>query len=143
MGLLGARVLLPWALHSPGKSLLQGSVALSSKYNFRFAALSILTWKIQLLWPWACQGGAPRDHEDALWDKADILLLLRGREAVLAKWAEWVLILALCAVIPPIMGFPGGSAGKESACDAGDLGLIPGLGRCPEKQTATHSNILT
>ena len=27
------------------------------------------------------------------------------------------------------MGFPGGSAGKESTCNAGDLGLIPGLGR--------------
>ena len=26
-------------------------------------------------------------------------------------------------------GFPCGSAGKESACNAGDLGLIPGLGR--------------
>ena len=26
-------------------------------------------------------------------------------------------------------GFPGGSAGKESACSAGDLGSIPGLGR--------------
>ena len=31
------------------------------------------------------------------------------------------------------MGFPGGSAGKESACDVGDLGLIPGLGRSPEE----------
>ena len=27
------------------------------------------------------------------------------------------------------MGFPGGSAGKESSCKAGDLGSIPGLGR--------------
>ena len=27
--------------------------------------------------------------------------------------------------------FPGGSDGKESACNAGDLGLIPGLGRSP------------
>ena len=27
--------------------------------------------------------------------------------------------------------FPGGSAGKESACNAGDLGSIPGLGRSP------------
>ena len=27
------------------------------------------------------------------------------------------------------MGFPGGSVGKESASNAGDLGLIPGLGR--------------
>ena len=26
-------------------------------------------------------------------------------------------------------GFPCGSAGKESACNVGDLGLIPGLGR--------------
>ena len=30
-----------------------------------------------------------------------------------------------------MMGFPGGSAGKESACNAGDLGSIPGLGRSP------------
>ena len=29
------------------------------------------------------------------------------------------------------MGFPGGSDGKESTCNAGDLGLIPGLGRSP------------
>ena len=28
-------------------------------------------------------------------------------------------------------GFPGGSNGKESACNAGDLGSIPGLGRFP------------
>jgi len=27
--------------------------------------------------------------------------------------------------------FPGGSDGKESACNAGDLSLIPGLGRSP------------
>ena len=29
--------------------------------------------------------------------------------------------------------FPRSSAGKESACNAGDPGLIPGLGRCPEE----------
>ena len=29
------------------------------------------------------------------------------------------------------VGFPGGSAGKESACNAGALGLSPGLGRLP------------
>ena len=27
------------------------------------------------------------------------------------------------------IGFPGGRAGKASACNVGDLGLIPGLGR--------------
>ena len=29
------------------------------------------------------------------------------------------------------VGFPGGSEGKESACNVGDLGLIPGLGKPP------------
>ena len=29
--------------------------------------------------------------------------------------------------------FPGGSDGKESACNAGDPGLIPGIGRSPEE----------
>ena len=32
---------------------------------------------------------------------------------------------------PVFLGFPHGSAGKESTCNAGDLGLIPGLGRSP------------
>ena len=33
------------------------------------------------------------------------------------------------------LGFPGGSAGKESTCNAGDLGSIPGLGRFPGEGT--------
>ena len=32
------------------------------------------------------------------------------------------------------LGFPGGSAGKESTCNAGDLGLIPGWGRSPGEE---------
>jgi len=31
------------------------------------------------------------------------------------------------------LGFPCGSAGKESTCNVGDLGLIPGLRRSPGK----------
>ena len=38
--------------------------------------------------------------------------------------------------------FPDGSAGKESACNAGDPGLIPGLGRSPGQGYATYSSIL-
>ena len=34
---------------------------------------------------------------------------------------------------PVFLGFPCGSAGKESACNAGDLGSISGLGRYPEE----------
>ena len=32
-----------------------------------------------------------------------------------------------------ILGFPGSTAGKESAYNAGDLGSIPGLGRSPRE----------
>ena len=39
------------------------------------------------------------------------------------------------------MGFPCGSAGKEFACNAGDLGLIPGLGRSPG-EGKSYSSIL-
>ena len=47
---------------------------------------------------------------------------------------SWRLLPACLSVFPLPMqftGFPGGSAGKESTCNAGDLGSIPGLGRYP------------
>ena len=40
----------------------------------------------------------------------------------------WIYYLTRCITL---MGFPDSSAGKESACNAEDLGLIPGLGRSP------------
>ena len=45
---------------------------------------------------------------------------------------------------PVFVGFPCGSAGIESTCNVGDLGLIPGLGRSPGegKGYPTHSSIL-
>ena len=41
---------------------------------------------------------------------------------------------------PVFLGFPGGSAGKESTCNAGDLSSVSGLGR--GHSMATHSSIL-
>ena len=41
------------------------------------------------------------------------------------------------------MGFPGGSLEKNLLAKAGDSSLIPGLGRSPEEEMATHSSILT
>ena len=35
-----------------------------------------------------------------------------------------------------LLGFPCGSAGKESTCNAGGLGLIPGLGRSPGEENS-------
>ena len=44
----------------------------------------------------------------------------------------WPLDYLLGEKYKPLFGdFPGDSAGKESACNAGDLGSIPGLGRSP------------
>ena len=40
------------------------------------------------------------------------------------------------------LGFLGGSDSKDSDCNAGDLGSIPGLGRSLEEGMATHSGIL-
>ena len=39
-------------------------------------------------------------------------------------------------------GFPGGSEGKVSACNVGDPGLIPGSGRSPDEEMATHPSVL-
>ena len=39
--------------------------------------------------------------------------------------------ITIVNVFAPNWGFPCGSDGKESVCNVGDLGLIPGLGRSP------------
>ena len=47
--------------------------------------------------------------------------------------ANFLFSAILIYILPSalLVGFPGGSASKESTCNAGDLGLIPGLGRFP------------
>jgi len=41
-----------------------------------------------------------------------------------------------------LRGFSGGSDDKESACDAGDLGLIPGLKKSPGGGHGNPSSVL-
>ena len=44
---------------------------------------------------------------------------------------------------PPLStGLPRWLSSKESTCAAGDMGLIPGLGRPLKKEMATHSSVL-
>ena len=43
-------------------------------------------------------------------------------------------LLVLESIFLSSMDFPGGSDGKESACNAGDLGLILGSGRSPREE---------
>ena len=40
------------------------------------------------------------------------------------------------------VGLPGGSDGKESACNAGDPGSVPGWGRSSGVGNVTHSSVL-
>ena len=46
-------------------------------------------------------------------------------------WLDTIISCKLLISGQNILGFPCGSAGKESAYNAGDLGSIPGLGRSP------------
>ena len=47
------------------------------------------------------------------------------------SWVRKILWRRNRLPFPVFLGFPGGPAGKKSACNAGDLGSVPGLGRSP------------
>ena len=47
------------------------------------------------------------------------------------SWVRMILWRKDRVPTPVFLGFPSGSDGKESACNVGDLGLIPRLGRSP------------
>ena len=49
-------------------------------------------------------------------------MAFRNCSMIIQSKITWIYIYAK-------MGFPGGSDGKESVCNMGDLGTIPGLGR--------------
>ena len=52
---------------------------------------------------------------------------------------SWIIQLWTLTIDSSIKGFPGGSDGKESSCNVGDLSSIPGLGRSPGEG---HGNTL-
>ena len=57
-----------------------------------------------------------------------IFILKKSSQAISFRLQRLVLFKILLA---PPWGFPWGSDGKESTCNAGDLGLLPGWGRSP------------
>ena len=65
----------------------------------------------------------PAMHETLVWFLEDLLPLIPGRSVRKICWRRDRL------PIPVFLVFPGDSAGKESTCNVGDLGSIPGLGR--------------
>ena len=62
-------------------------------------------------------------------ESTEKLLLLSASEFLKFTTLSW--LLNIVNTYTHEVGFPCGSAGKESACNAGDLGSIPGLGRSP------------
>ena len=60
-----------------------------------------------------------------------IAQLVKNLPAVQDSWVRKIRWRRDRLPTPVFLSFPCGSAGKESACNAGDLGSIPGLGRSP------------
>ena len=58
-------------------------------------------------------------------------ICLQWRRPWFDSWVEKIPWKRDSLPAPVFLGFPCGSAGKESACNAGDLGLNLGLGRSP------------
>ena len=78
-----------------------------------------------------------------LWGSLQIFktsLLITGMVSAQFLWHQGSLLFS--AGPYSWKGFPAGSDGKESACKAGDLGLIPGLGKFLEKGMPIQSSIL-
>ena len=73
----------------------------------------------QWIWVWASSGSWR-------WTGKPEVLQSMGSQRVWHYWVTELNWLLFC-------GFPGSSAGKESACNAGDLSLIPGSGRSPSE----------
>ena len=93
--------------------------------------------------PWGCTESDAAGHRHTLWGHPQIQEgQLDDEEAELCWW-PWrgrrkglesrVTRFFYLVSAWHIWGFPCGSAGKESACSAGDLGLSPGLERSPGK----------
>ena len=61
-----------------------------------------------------------------LWEKYASFIL-----SCFASWMQTRMRIYRIGTVSIGKGFPCGSADKESACNAGDLGSIPGLGRSP------------
>ena len=98
------------------------------------------------LWPWPKRKG---ESQERVWNqswKGEILGLCLPSIGSIGSVYICVCfsLISLSGLYADsyVEGFPGGSAGKESACNAGDPGSIPWLGRPLKEEMATHSSIL-
>ena len=74
-----------------------------------------------------CPQGASGQGDRVAEVSLSSLLLLRGQVLVIYDWVLDILYILMYIHT----GFPGGTSGKESTCNAGDSGSIPGSERSP------------
>ena len=84
-------------------------------------------WTVACQAPWSMEFSRQEYWSRLPFPPADITMIPEQIDTVTLKLVTNVFILGICISL----GFPCGSAGKESTCKVGDLGLIPGLGRSP------------
>ena len=135
-------------------SKMPGIISLLWKVTLHFLNLSItfdenlwtaLVKTVLTTVTWAGQESRPLVQPTLLWESHTKFL---GPEEDPQSWARGrfptisVGFGSLSSMVHNARGFPGGSDGKASACNAGDPGSIPGLGRSLEKEMATHSKTL-
>ena len=85
------------------------------------------------VFPWSCDPGLVKYDPAFIHLSILIAQLVKNPPAVqetLVQFLDWEDLLEK-ATHSTILGLWCGSAGKESTCNVGDLGLIPGLRRCP------------
>ena len=70
-----------------------------------------------------------------------LLFTVFHKDMCIACLAIILIILKTPLPILDLIHFPGGTSGKESACNAGDLGSIPDREDPLEKKMATHSSL--
>ena len=73
--------------------------------------------------------GYPLQYSWASWCLRQYIIHLQCRRTGFDPWVGKISWTRDRLPTPVFLGFPCGSAGKESPCNAGDLGLIPGSGR--------------
>ena len=99
----------------------------------------LISFRMNWLDPLAVQGTLKSllQHHSSkasiLWHSAFLILQLSHLYMTTGKiiaLTRWTLLFLICCLAWS-WGFPGGSDSKESSCNAGDPGSIPGLGRSP------------
>ena len=95
--------------------------------------LLYLCFKINLFTKIGCWLDYPKGHNLSTETLQVFIFWLVG--CIFFVFYFWVLFLLSFFLLSLLLsGFPGGSDGEESPCNAGDLGSIPGLGRSPWKR---------